>query len=180
MSADQLKFLIIHEFGHTLGFLHTDGQQNDRESPFLIPGTPTSDGNSVMNSGTFNQTNFMPSSVPGWSTQFPFGFSTSDRTAVSFLFPVTAAVSIEDDNITNSPILVTWPPSNFCERINNNVKIDIYQGNTFIKSSGYIYNNGSYRFSRSGLLSSTTYKFQMEGRENPNDNPLENQVSFSF
>lgn len=66
MSATQQLFAITHEFGHTIGFHHTN-QTNGT----LIPGTPTSDPNSVMNS-----------TVLPWN-----GFTSWDIRATQILYP---------------------------------------------------------------------------------------------
>jgi hypothetical protein len=45
LSASYKIFTMTHEFGHSIGFTHTDGSYGN-----LIPGTPEVDANSVMNS----------------------------------------------------------------------------------------------------------------------------------
>ncbi|MGZ3950237.1 MAG: M57 family metalloprotease [Flavisolibacter sp.] len=45
LGSSYKTFAITHELGHTIGFTHTDGTYGN-----LIPGTPTTDPNSVMNS----------------------------------------------------------------------------------------------------------------------------------
>lgn len=66
MSATQQLFAITHEFGHTIGFHHTN-----QTFGTLIPGTPTSDPNSVMNS-----------TVLPWN-----GFTSWDVRATQILYP---------------------------------------------------------------------------------------------
>lgn len=68
MAADQKLFAMVHEIGHNVGLLHTN--QTDGA---LIPGTPTTDPNSVMNSF-----------VLPWN-----GFTEYDRIAVRNLYPGT-------------------------------------------------------------------------------------------
>lgn len=66
LAASQKLFAITHEFGHTIGFHHTN-----QTSGTLIPGTPTSDPNSVMNS-----------TVLPWN-----GFTSGDVLATQILYP---------------------------------------------------------------------------------------------
>jgi hypothetical protein len=66
LAASQKLFAITHEFGHTIGFHHTN-----QTSGIHISGTPTSDPNSVMNSF-----------VLPWN-----GFTSADRLATQILYP---------------------------------------------------------------------------------------------
>ncbi len=66
LPASQKLFAITHEFGHTIGFHHTN-----QTSGIHISGTPTSDPNSVMNSFVLN-----------WA-----GFTAGDVTATQILYP---------------------------------------------------------------------------------------------
>lgn len=66
LAASEKLFAITHEFGHTIGFHHTN-----QTSGTHIPGTPTVDANSVMNSF-----------VLPWN-----GFTTGDVTATRILYP---------------------------------------------------------------------------------------------
>ncbi|WP_207515279.1 M57 family metalloprotease [Longitalea luteola] len=66
LAASQKLFAITHEFGHTIGFHHTN-----QTSGIHIPGTPTSDPNSVMNSF-----------VLPWN-----GFTSADVLATQILYP---------------------------------------------------------------------------------------------
>ncbi|RDC56413.1 hypothetical protein DU508_12500 [Pedobacter chinensis] len=76
LSDSQKIYILTHEIGHCLGFRHTDNPGNDSFGTIQIPGTPTSDPNSVMNSGSYN------SVVPNWSS-----FSTYDVIAAQTLYP---------------------------------------------------------------------------------------------
>lgn len=92
---------MVHEFGHTLGFRHSNyvqmGESAGLEGAVHISGTPTS-GNasgSVMNGGT---------ALNSWA-----GFATSDRTATRNIYPLPAP------NATASPsgsgtVLLSWDP----------------------------------------------------------------------
>lgn len=66
LPASQKLFAITHEFGHTIGFHHTN-----QTSGTHIPGTPTTDANSVMNSFVLN-----------WN-----GFTAGDVLATQILYP---------------------------------------------------------------------------------------------
>lgn len=66
LAANQKLFAITHEFGHTIGFYHTN-----QTSGIHIAGTPTSDPNSVMNSF-----------VLPWN-----GFTSADVLATQILYP---------------------------------------------------------------------------------------------
>ncbi len=66
LPASQKLFAITHEFGHTIGFHHTN-----QTSGIHISGTPTSDPNSVMNSFVLN-----------WN-----GFTSADVLATQILYP---------------------------------------------------------------------------------------------
>ncbi|MBC9930286.1 M57 family metalloprotease [Chitinophaga qingshengii] len=67
LSATQQLFAITHEFGHTVGFYHTDQATGTQ-----IPGTPLTDPNSVMNS-----------TVLPWN-----GFTAGDIKATQVLYPL--------------------------------------------------------------------------------------------
>lgn len=66
LAASQKLFAITHEFGHTIGFHHTN-----QTSGTHIAGTPTTDANSVMNSF-----------VLPWN-----GFTSGDVLATQILYP---------------------------------------------------------------------------------------------
>jgi hypothetical protein len=73
LDAGRKLFAMAHEMGHNFGLLHTN--QTDGA---LIPGTPTTDANSVMNSF-----------VLPWN-----GFTYYDQVAVQVLYPGTTGSSI--------------------------------------------------------------------------------------
>lgn len=80
ISHAQRVHNMVHEFGHTLGFRHSNYAQNGEsaatEGAVHVPNTPTSgnDGGSVMNGGT---------ALNGWA-----GFSSADLAAARTLYPV--------------------------------------------------------------------------------------------
>lgn len=73
LSSSEKTFTMVHEFGHNLGFRHTDWRTKEIiESPaYHINGTPEVDPNSVMNS-----------TVADWK-----GFSNYDIIAIKKLYP---------------------------------------------------------------------------------------------
>jgi len=71
----QRTWIMTHELGHNIGLAHTD-----QSFGTLIPGTNTSDGGSVMNSGASYPG--CPPVAPSWS-----GFSAGDQTALRWLYP---------------------------------------------------------------------------------------------
>jgi hypothetical protein len=94
MSSSQKVHTIVHEFGHCIGFRHTnwasEGTGSVGANP--IPGTPSSDGASVMNGGTpFNS----------WA-----GFSTFDVIGAQNLYPrprlyIVQGASLYGVNVSN-------------------------------------------------------------------------------
>jgi len=82
MSGSEKLFAMVHEMGHNIGFLHTN--QTDGT---LIPGTPDSDPNSVMNSF-----------VLPWN-----GFTFYDQVALRQLYPSSAVATVYlDCNFTGA------------------------------------------------------------------------------
>jgi len=71
-SQAQLRLLVAHEIGHCIGFRHTNWQSRGESTAIHIPGTPTSDGSSIMNGGTCGVS---------WS-----GLSYYDRVAMEVLY----------------------------------------------------------------------------------------------
>lgn len=110
LSRNQLHFLIAHELGHNIGFWHTD-----EAGGYLIPGTPTSDSQSLMNKGTYTTTS-NPANVPVWN-----GFSSYDVVATQFIYPLTPKATATYNGPTDK-VDFTWTTSRFC---NPNVTIQM-------------------------------------------------------
>ncbi|WP_298760088.1 M57 family metalloprotease [uncultured Psychroserpens sp.] len=76
VTTGQKRYNMVHEFGHCIGFRHTNwdarGEGVGPVGANLIPGTPNQDPNSVMNGGTATFT---------WN-----GFSAFDIIAADFLY----------------------------------------------------------------------------------------------
>lgn len=66
LGASYKTFAITHEMGHIIGFTHTDGTYGN-----LVPGTPETDPNSVMNSFVLPWNGFTPYDVLAATTVYP-------------------------------------------------------------------------------------------------------------
>ena len=66
LSSSYKTFALTHELGHSIGFTHTDGTYGN-----LIPGTPETDPNSVMNSFVLPWNGFTPYDVTAVNTIYP-------------------------------------------------------------------------------------------------------------
>ncbi len=117
LSSNEKTHAIIHEFGHILGFEHTD--TNRSSSAFLIPGTPQTDSNSIMNAVVSSSS----------------ALSTNDKLSLQMIYPVS--ISGWQDDIygsdTGSPLYIRWDGS-----IHNpsSVKIELFQNANFIRVLG--------------------------------------------
>lgn len=98
IDTSQLHLLLAHELGHCVGFRHTD--ESYTNGPYLVPQTPYTDANSVMNTGS--------TPVRSWT-----GFTTYDVVATQTLYPTTPTLSAVY-NSTDDRVDMIWPPSYFC------------------------------------------------------------------
>lgn len=97
-TSAQKLYVMVHEFGHTLGFRHSNytqlGETAGTAGAVHVPGTPTS-GNatgSVMNGAT---------ALTSWA-----GFASSDRLATRTLYPLPAPGAIGNGNVNGYPGIV--------------------------------------------------------------------------
>lgn len=95
---DQKLFLAVHELGHCIGLRHTNWRIFDQGSPSAIdiPGTPTTDIDSVMNAGTAGH-------------DF-FGLSPNDELAIRTVYPEIVSLLVEYTGCTNGTprMAATW------------------------------------------------------------------------
>jgi hypothetical protein len=75
LNYNQQVFVAAHEIGHLVGLRHTDSSASSQH--ILVPGTYTSDSNSIMNSGSF-----FGYPVPSWTD-----FCYLDLLAIRYLYP---------------------------------------------------------------------------------------------
>jgi len=79
VTSSSKIYNMVHELGHNIGFRHTNWASNPNEpSATTIPRTPTSDSNSIMNSGTADN---------NWN-----GFSSYDKIGTKILYPTYAGM----------------------------------------------------------------------------------------
>jgi hypothetical protein len=96
-TASSKVYNMVHEFGHTIGFRHTNWQQRGEtagpEGANTVPGTPTTDASSFMNGGTANN-NYA-------------GFSFYDRVAARKVY--LGFGPVPSGSISNNHPSLTWP-----------------------------------------------------------------------
>ncbi|WP_299214484.1 M57 family metalloprotease [uncultured Aquimarina sp.] len=121
---------VQHELGHNLGLTHTNQTFGS-----LIPGTPSTDAQSVMNGGQACTIN---------------NFSTGDFSAVAFLFPpltptgssLVCNTSTAVYTIENSNIPLTWTTSSNLQILSSsNNSITVKPVNSSFNGSGFVQAN---------------------------------------
>lgn len=123
---DSIKLnTMIHEFGHTLGFLHTN--QNEGID---IPCTPNDDFNSVMHS----------------NTHLWYGFTGGDKIAFQSIYPDTnkiISVPLTGESRKSDEIRIKWDKSKI---LNSTVTVSLYQKGKLIIQNTNVNNDGSFYF----------------------------------
>jgi hypothetical protein len=148
-------YIMVHEIGHCLGLRHTNWQAEGQAGVGAnhIPGTPTSDPNSVMNS----------SGVIDWA-----GFSSYDIIAAQYLYPwsnamdkwITVPDSKYPNNVVNmvdddQTLNVSW---NTSLHSTSSVTIRLYQHGVLKGTLGAgLTNSGFASFSRYQVLEALGY-----------------------
>lgn len=94
-NSAQKVWVMAHELGHTIGLTHTDESFGN-----LIPGTPSSDPYSVMNSG--NTYGGCPPAAPNWSS-----FSHYDNVAMWQLYPLPGITGLTTSNVGGN-VFLSW------------------------------------------------------------------------
>lgn len=89
LTFAQRVMVLTHEIGHCLGLRHTDNPGSDSFGTALVPGTPTTDSQSIMNT---------PSPVPAWSQ-----FSNYDQITAQYLYPTNSNSGIITSPATKYP-----------------------------------------------------------------------------
>ncbi|WP_342329271.1 M57 family metalloprotease [Pedobacter sp. FW305-3-2-15-E-R2A2] len=177
LSESQKVFLLTHELGHCLGFRHTnwssDGESQLPYGSVLIPGTPSSDASSIMNSASAF------SGVPNWSS-----FSTFDIVAAKTLYPYTTYDKWINDVgyfvIYNNdiPPVIQWNTSLVST---GTVSIELLQ---FGQSKGLIAqnipNNGSYSVDYSSRVEGGFTKKGVQLKIISDSNPAINDLTKMF
>lgn len=116
VSSSSKEYNMVHEFGHCLGFRHTNwvsrGESSSPDGANQIPGTPATDGNSVMNGGT---------ALNSWA-----GFSTYDVIGAQNLYPrarlyIVQGASLYGVNVSNGE----WAPIGTSTWINSRVMTNV-------------------------------------------------------
>ncbi|MGB3544781.1 M57 family metalloprotease [Rubrivirga sp.] len=80
LSRGALAYVLTHEFGHTLGFRHTDARNESDYRHTSVPRTPVTDPRSFMNA-----------TVSPSYTLSTRGFTTEDKHAARVIYPVSLA-----------------------------------------------------------------------------------------
>jgi Dual-action HEIGH metallo-peptidase len=97
-NAEQV-WIMTHELGHNIGLAHTNQTFGTQ-----LSATPTSDGSSVMNSGSAFGGG-CPPAAPAWSW-----FSSYDQVAMQALYPIPAASGLSVSHPSGVTV-VSWDPS---------------------------------------------------------------------
>jgi len=162
-SEDEKKHILKHEFGHTIGFCHTNGplrgEDTDQSGFNLINYTPTGFGG-----------NQDPYSVMNTGTALSFVFSSYDLFAARYLYPELYSMSemisypVEGSTIYGSGSFdISWRSSFILEQ---NITIEVFLENVLVKTTTekndgntYVgnYGDGQYKIKISSPSNSNTF-----------------------
>ncbi|MBD2702080.1 hypothetical protein IC229_15625 [Spirosoma sp. BT702] len=137
MTDSRLHYTIAHEIGHNFGFMHTDlGNFNNFQAPF----SPSSDPQSVFNSGPATGLTTDSNSIPQWSS-----FSEWDISALRAVYGDDVMTQIWFDLIAPQGFfrecLIRWQISRFCS---TTVTCKIFKSGVLINKAD-IPNNANFR-----------------------------------
>jgi hypothetical protein len=148
VSSSSMRYNLVHEMGHTLGFFHSNWQTNDSpngQQHNLVPGTPSTDANSVMNGGTalFSWNGFSTNDAIAAQTVFPQGTYYNWLTSPGGSNKYTYLYYYYISDVT-TPVTITWNSSLVST---STVTLQVYYDGALVQTiASGIPNNGSYSY----------------------------------
>jgi hypothetical protein len=171
LSVAQKSRAVAHEFGHIIGFMHSDGivtGENTKPIGYnIVPNTPSG-----------NSQNLDPNSVMNSTLTNAIGFSNFDLIASNFLYPdsysINDMISFPYEGMTEinggSGVKIAWHPTFISS---DKVKIEMFLDGILIGTST-VTNNG---LSNTGIISTGTYKIKISSLSDSN---IYDSVNFDY
>lgn len=144
VSSGSMRYNLVHEIGHCLGFWHSNWTTADADH-ILVSGTPTTDANSVMNGGTalFSWNGFSTFDVIAAQTVYPQGPYHNWLTSPGGSNKYTYLYYYYISDVT-TPVTITWNSSLV---ITPTVTLQVYYDGAYVQTiASGIPNNGSYSY----------------------------------